>query len=247
VRFRIVTYNVHKCRGLDGRVRPDRVARVLREVHADIVALQEVLSVPGGPPEGHQAEYLAGALGLNLRLGVTRTLRGGSYGNAILSRFALGKVGCHDLSVAGREPRGCLRAEVVLGRGCHLHVFNVHLGTAYRERRLQGRKLVEGGLLDRPEEQNGPRIVLGDFNEWAPGLASRLLRARFNSVDVRTHLRRRRTYPGMLPILHLDHIYFDDPLELDALILHRTRSALLASDHLPLVADFRWDDRTAVA
>lgn len=246
MRFRIVTYNVHKCRGLDGRVRPDRVAKVLEELDADIVALQEVLSVPGGPPEGHQAEYLAAALGLNLRLGVTRTLRGGAYGNVVLSRFALGKGSSHDLSVTGREPRGCLRAEVVLGRGRRLHVFNVHLGTAYRERRLQGRKLVEPGLLDHPE-QNGPRIVLGDFNEWAPGLASRLLRARLNSVDIRTHLRRRRTYPGMMPIFHLDHIYFDDPLELDALILHRTRRALLASDHLPLVAVFRWDDRAVAA
>ena len=75
VRFRIATYNVHKCRGLDGRVRPDRIARVLKEVDADVVALQEVLSIHRGPPEAHQAEYLAGALGLNLRIGITRTLR----------------------------------------------------------------------------------------------------------------------------------------------------------------------------
>jgi endonuclease/exonuclease/phosphatase family metal-dependent hydrolase len=240
MRFRVATYNVHKCRGLDGRVRPDRIARVLKEVGADVVALQEVLSVHRGPPEAHQAEYLAAALGLNLRVGITRTLRGGSYGNALLSRFALGEGRSHDLSVAGREPRGCLRADVLLSRDRRLHVFNVHLGTSYRERRVQGRRILEPGILDSPELR-APKIVLGDFNEWPPGLASRLLRARLNSVDLRTHLRRRRTYPGLAPIVHLDHIYFDDPLEIDALALHRSRTALVASDHLPLVADLRWE------
>jgi endonuclease/exonuclease/phosphatase family metal-dependent hydrolase len=58
------------------------------------------------------------------------------------------------------------------------------------------------------------------------------------SVDIRTHLRRSRTYPGMLPFLHLDHIYFDPELKLDRLTLCRTRKAMVASDHLPLAAEF---------
>ena len=243
MRFRVVTYNIHKCRGMDGRVRPQRVAAVLKEVAADIVALQEVLSVPLGPPEAHQGQYLAAALGLHLREGITRPLRHGAYGNVVLSRFPLGEGRSHDLSVSGREPRGCLRADVILSRGKRLHVFNVHLGTSYRERRHQARKLLAPELLERPE-LTGPRIVLGDFNEWAPGLTSRLLRERLNSVDIRTHLRRRRTYPAVASIFHLDHIYFEDPLQLDGLVLHRSRAALMASDHLPLVADFRLDTRS---
>ena len=46
-RFRVVTYNVHKCRGLDRRVRPARIAEVLREINADIIALQEVVCIEG--------------------------------------------------------------------------------------------------------------------------------------------------------------------------------------------------------
>jgi endonuclease/exonuclease/phosphatase family metal-dependent hydrolase len=81
--------------------------------------------------------------------------------------------------------------------------------------------------------------VLGDFNEWTRGLASRLLSAHLQSADVRHHLRRAKTYPGVLPFLHLDHIYYDDgALELKRLTLHKTRTALVASDHLPLIADF---------
>jgi endonuclease/exonuclease/phosphatase family metal-dependent hydrolase len=237
VRFRVVTYNVHKCRGMDGRVRPQRIAAVLREVAADVVALQEVLSVPGADHATDQARFLADALEMELRFGATREVPGGCYGNAVMSRFPLGTGRSHDLSVPGREKRGCLRADVHLAPGRWLHVFNVHLGTAFLERRVQARRLVAAEILEN-HELKGPRMVLGDFNEWATGLATRLLRSNLNSVDIRTHLRRRRTYPGMVPVLHLDHIYYDDPLELQALVLHRTRLALVASDHLPLVADF---------
>ena len=56
---------------------------------------------------------------------------------------------------------------------------------------------------------------------------------------VRLHLPRSRTYPGVLPLLHLDHVYYEDSLELEAMTLFRSRLSLLASDHLPLVADFQ--------
>ena len=87
---------------------------------------------------------------------------------------------------------------------------------------------------------SGPRVVLGDFNEWTHGLASRLLSEELCSADLSHHLRTRRTYPGPLPLVHLDHIYYDDrALKLERLTLHRSRLALVASDHLPLAADFR--------
>ena len=81
-------------------------------------------------------------------------------------------------------------------------------------------------------------MVGGDFNEWTHGLASRLFSQHFQSVDIRTHLGRSRTYLGLLPLFHLDHIYFDSALKLKDLVLHNSRTALIASDHLPLFADF---------
>jgi endonuclease/exonuclease/phosphatase family metal-dependent hydrolase len=235
-RLRVATYNVHRCRGLDGRTRPTRVAGVLREIGADVLALQEVWSVTGGARERDQARFLADELGLNVIEGENRQWKGGSYGNVVLSRFPMHSVKNYDLSVEGRERRGCLHIDVEVG-GTVLHVFNVHLGTAFLERRHQGR------LLARPEillndELEGPRLMLGDFNEWTPGLVTRTLGTHLRSVDIVKHLRRRRTYPGFLPFLHLDHIYHDDDLVLRSLKLHRSRTALVASDHLPLIADF---------
>jgi endonuclease/exonuclease/phosphatase family metal-dependent hydrolase len=234
--LRVVTYNVHRCRGIDGRVRPARIAEVLREVDADVVALQEVLSMPG-PREQNQAEYLAGATGMHWQLGENRQMRGGAYGNVVLSRHPMRRVENYDLSVKGYERRGCLHIDVELD-DVVLHIFNVHLGTDYMERRHQGRRLIGAEILLN-RRLNGPRLMLGDFNEWAPGLTTRLLSSHLKSVDIRKHLRRARTYPGLMPFLHLDHIYHDEELELRKLTLHRSRKALVASDHLPLVAEFR--------
>jgi endonuclease/exonuclease/phosphatase family metal-dependent hydrolase len=209
---------------------------VIADLEADVVALQEVLD--------HQAETISTELGMPYCIGETRKHHGYGYGNVVLSRHPIRASRNYDLSVRGREERGCLRCDVDVA-GLALHVFNVHLGTALIERRHQGRKLIAPELL-ADAGLDAPRIVLGDFNEWTIGLATKLLRSHMQSADVRTHLRRSRTYPGVLPFLHLDHIYYDPELKLEKLTLCRTRKALLASDHLPLVGDFCVDgDRPA--
>ncbi|HWS55163.1 MAG TPA: endonuclease/exonuclease/phosphatase family protein [Pyrinomonadaceae bacterium] len=238
---RVVTYNVHKCQGLDRRVRPARIASVLRETGADVIALQEVVSVEDDARrELHQARFIAEELGFEFHIGENRKHAGGAYGNVVLTRLPVEDCRNYDITWRWREPRGCLRVDVRtdLPGEPVLHLFNVHLGTAFIERRHQGRRLVSEDVL-RDGRLAGPRVVLGDFNEWTHGLASRLLGEELRSADVRQHLRTRRTYPGAFPLLHLDHVYYDSGLELERLALHRSRTALVASDHLPLVADFR--------
>jgi endonuclease/exonuclease/phosphatase family metal-dependent hydrolase len=237
-RIRFLTYNIHKCCGLDRRERPDRIVEVLREVNADVIALQEVLSIPGDR-DRDQAEFIATELGFRSCFGENRRLNGGAYGNLLLSRFPLSAIQNHDITTRRREQRGCLRADIELP-GTTLHVFNVHMGTSFFERRQQARKLVGPEVLRHPT-LHGIRVVLGDFNEWTHGLASRLLRTHFQSLDIRAHTGRSRTYPGLLPLLHLDHMYFDPALSVGNVALHRSRTALIASDHLPLFADFRVD------
>ena len=234
-RFRIATYNIHKCRGVDARVHPERIARVLEEVNADIVSLQEVVSHEGRSIADHQADYLAGHLGFFGAMGETRKHRGAAYGNVTLSRWDFKLVRPIDITVAGREQRVALRTDIRMD-GHILHVFNVHLGTAVRERRQQATRLIDRDLL-RAIDISGPRLVLGDFNEWVHGLVTRTLVAEFHLTDLRSHLTRVRSYPALLPLLNLDHIYFDHHLRMEQAFFHRTRRSLIASDHLPLVAD----------
>ncbi len=82
--------------------------------------------------------------------------------------------------------------------------------------------------------------MLGDFNEWARGIAKDVLAERLQSIDLSKHLRRGgRSYPGFFPILHLDHIYYEGKVEVLKVSMPRDRMALMASDHLPLVADLK--------
>lgn len=231
--LRIATYNIHRCRGLDGRTRPERIAAVLRAIDADVVALQEV--VGAGPRGGGHAEELGALLGMGWVMAPARQLRGHHFGNAVLSRLPITQHLEHDLSWKTCEPRRMQRVDVA-AHGGTLHVYNVHLGTAILERRHQAERLA---AIVSDRHVPGPKLVLGDFNEWMRGLATTLLSAKLNSVDLRDFLRRRWTYPGLFPILHLDHIYYAGKLEVVSIELPRTRLSLVASDHLPLVADVR--------
>lgn len=238
-KIRVATYNIHKGCGLDGRTRIERIADVLDAIGADVVALQEVVSHEGASIEDHQAEYLAKQFGYFHIIGETRKHRGGVYGNVTLSRWSFQQARHVDLSVSGREERGVLRTDIEMD-GQIVHVFNAHLGTGHRERRKQAPRLMGGDLL-KALDIRGPRIVLGDFNEWTRGLVSRTLSGEFPLTDLRAHLPRIRAYPSGLPLLSLDHIYYDHHFEVERAHFHRSRLSLMASDHLPLVADLLID------
>ena len=231
--IRVVTYNVHRGRGLDGRTKPDRIVAVLQDIDADIVALQEV--VGAGPRHGGHAEEIGAALGMGWVMAPTRQLWSHQFGNVVLSRFPVLHHVKYNLSWKTCEPRGCMRVDLDLD-GFTLHFYNCHFGTAILERRVQAERLA-GIVSDR--RTTGPKIVLGDFNEWTRGPASALLSERLKSIDLGAHLRRRRTYPGVFPLVHLDHVYYEGDVEVEKIELVRSRRALIASDHLPLVVTLK--------
>jgi endonuclease/exonuclease/phosphatase family metal-dependent hydrolase len=234
VDLRVVTYNVHRCRGMDRRTRPERIAAVLRAVAPDVIALQEVIG-PGMSGAGH-AEQIGAMLGMGWVMAPTRELRRHQFGNVVLSRFPIRDSSQLDLTWKTCEARGAQRVAVDIGHGRLLQVYNAHLGTALLERRYQAPRLA--AWVDEPRLRD-PKILLGDFNEWGRGLVADVLAQRLQSVDLFPHLRRRRTYPGFFPVLHLDHIYHAGRVDVRQVQLPRTRLALVASDHLPLLADIR--------
>jgi endonuclease/exonuclease/phosphatase family metal-dependent hydrolase len=235
--MRIVTYNIHKGRGMDGRISTKRIANVLEELDADIIALQEVFAQCDSQ-EG-QVEMLASELGMRSTFGCTRHHRNRPYGNAILSRWPILQSHEMDISWMHRERRGCIRADLKTPAGT-LHVFNIHMGTSYFERRHQVRSLLSSKQI--VEDLSGPRVLVGDFNEWIKGLTTRMLSEKFESLNLELHVRKRRSYPGLLPVLHLDHIYFERPLYVQKAELVRTKLSKVASDHVPLVASFTWGE-----
>ncbi|HEY7037290.1 MAG TPA: endonuclease/exonuclease/phosphatase family protein [Methylomirabilota bacterium] len=225
--FTVASYNIHKCAGLDRRVDLERIADVLREINADLVGLQEVYRP--------QAHALAERLGVQVAMGPTRERDGLAYGNAVLTRLAVRGSRIFDLSQPDREPRGGIRLDLELPHDQDqlLHLFNVHFGLKIRERASQVRMLVREHILH--DELTGPRVVVGDLNEWFwfPGAVGRTLRRELHGPRIR------RTHPAPLPLFPLDRIYWDRGLDADGFRVHRSRLARVASDHLPVVARLR--------
>jgi endonuclease/exonuclease/phosphatase family metal-dependent hydrolase len=230
--LRVATYNIHRCRGLDGRTRPERIAEVLHGVDADVIALQEV--VGAGPRHGGHAQELGAALGMGWAMAPTRLLRLHAYGNVVLSRFPIVHHVRYDLSVedvraallpaSGRRPRA---------DGCSTCTTST---SARRFSNGASRPSVwraSSRIAASPDR----RSCSATSTSGRAGPASALLSERLHGVDLSAHLRRRRTYPGVLPLVHLDHIYHAGPVEVRRVELVRTRRSLIASDHLPLVAE----------
>ncbi|HZQ54922.1 MAG TPA: endonuclease/exonuclease/phosphatase family protein [Bryobacteraceae bacterium] len=229
ISFRAGTYNVHKCKGLDWRVSPARIADVIARLETDVLAVQEILL--------SQAEEICKRIAVPFTFGAARLYGREPYGNAVYTRFLAACHQSHNITVPGREPRQCLRVLLQLPQGNTMNFFAVHLGTSFTERPKQARQLLSGRILCAPDA-NTRRIVAGDFNEWTNGAATRLLSEHLQSADITMHLKRRRTYPGVFPFMHLDHIYYDDCFQLREMHLDRSKLSLIASDHLPLVATF---------
>jgi endonuclease/exonuclease/phosphatase family metal-dependent hydrolase len=203
---------------------------VIAELDADVVGLQEVIRGEGGG-DADQPDYLASKLSMSMIMGATRPLAGGSFGNAILTRLPVIASTTHDLSHGRFERRGCLRVDVAADSAI-VHVFTCHLGRRFRERREQ---LTLLAALLAVTDIKGPRVLMGDFNEWHRGPITRGLRREFGASASRV----RRTFPARFPMFALDRIYWDSDLEGEGFRAHRSPLARVASDHLPVVATLR--------
>lgn len=241
--MRVVSWNIHGGVGRDGLRDLDRVARVLSDARCDVAALQEV----GDPHRARDGEdrrnevadhaaHLGKLLGWYVAFGPTLVLAGRPYGNAVVSRHPIVRVKNYDLSVRGREPRGCLRADLQTVDGV-LHLFNLHLGLSGGERRRQAGMLLSADLL-RDAALTAPLVVCGDFNMWfpVPGPIARLLRRNLRDAAYLAGARR-ATWPARLPLLRLDRAYVDGGIEVLACGVLDDPEARAASDHLPLWLD----------
>ncbi len=218
----LVTYNIHACVGTDGRFDPARIADVLRELDADVVALQEV---DHHHVDGYDLlDYLAAKTGLTAIAGPTLLRESRHYGNAILTKLPILTVNRVDLTIPGREPRGAL--DVTLdGRERHVQVVATHLGLKPWERRQQVRQLLK--LFDIGSKDI--YVLLGDLNEWFLwGRPLRWLHGHFLSTP---HI---ATYPSRQPFMALDRLWVHPRRRLAKLEVHVSSLARIASDHLPL-------------
>nr|WP_153340332.1 endonuclease/exonuclease/phosphatase family protein [Roseospira navarrensis] len=252
--IRIATYNVHGCVGLDRRQDAGRVARVLRDLDADIIGLQEVLgqgadletmtvfpvTSKGDAPGRDQLAVFADHLGYEARAGANLMREGRRFGNALLSRHPI--VSARRLNLAhgnGREPRGAIDAVISAPAGV-VRVLVTHFGLGGPERAWQAARLAEY-LAEPPPGVPAlvpaATIVLGDFNDmWPP---SKTYHPMIEALGGRPPWR--RTWPAPAPILPLDKIWPGPGAHLEDAQAWRGPGARVASDHLPLVGRLALD------
>jgi len=238
--FRILTYNVHHCRGTDGRLSPSRIAEVIASCRPDIVALQE-LDV-GRPRTGgvDQAHEIAQELGMHMLFHPSIRVMEEQYGNAILTSLPAQLVKAGALpGRPGLEPRGALWARVQIG-GASLQVINTHLGLRRPERLLQVDALLGPEWLGHPSCRE-PRVLLGDFNALPRSRVYQRLVAQLKDAQTSHHVRRpAATFPARLPLARIDHVFVGSAVEILRVEALRTPLARVASDHLPLLVEFHF-------
>ena len=222
-RVRVATYNVHRAIGTDGRSDPKRILGVLREIDADVYALQEVEAHDDGED---MLAWLGNEMGFHSVPGTTLKRHDGHFGNGLLSRCPIRARRVADLSWRGREPRGAIAIDIDCS-GRELRVVATHLGLRPAERRDQVAQLLHL-LRERPDDHS---ILLGDLNEWF--LWGRPLRRLHRHFKATPSL---ATFPSFAPFLALDRVWAHPRAMLKRLDVHRTPLSRRASDHLPLVA-----------
>jgi endonuclease/exonuclease/phosphatase family metal-dependent hydrolase len=243
---RILTYNVHRCVGTDGRLDVGRIAAVIAAEAPDIVALQEVDVGRARTGRVDQAHELARRLGMTSRFHAALEVEEELYGDAILTPLPERLVRAGPLPgyslVPGLEPRGALWVAVDLPGGQSLQVLNTHLGLVPREQQIQATALVGSQWLGSADRAD-PLILTGDFNAGPRSRVHAILGAVLaNAHDrPRSGPRRVATFPSRLAMLRIDHVFVSPGVRVTAVRAGASPLARVASDHLPLVVDLELD------
>ncbi|MGG6894387.1 MULTISPECIES: endonuclease/exonuclease/phosphatase family protein [Rhizobium] len=224
----IASYNVHKCVGADRRFDPERTSRVIYEIDADVIGLQEADTRFGERTGILDLRRLERETGL-IPVPIAGTSKAhGWHGNVVL--FKQGTVrDVHQIKLPGLEPRGALIAEIELARGGSIRIIAAHLGLLHRSRAQQTRLIVD--LMNDGSEM--PTVLLGDLNEWRLGDRSSLntFQAAFGPLPPAVP-----SFPSTLPLLALDRIMANRRGMISAVEVHDSPLARVASDHLPIKA-----------
>lgn len=236
--LRVASYNICKSVGTDLRRRPERVLAVLRELDADVVAVQEVDRRFGTRSAALSPEAIAAETPYEpVRFGV-RPASLGWHGNVLLVRRGVEVRATRRLELPALEPRGAVLADIRV-RGTDIRVIGMHLGLIGLWRKRQARAvLMSLEALEYPL----PTIMMGDLNEWTMDGGCLRLFARHHHVAAPGP-----TFHSRRPIAALDRVITSLDLRVEASGVHRSQKSRVASDHLPVWAEIAPAGRSSAA
>jgi endonuclease/exonuclease/phosphatase family metal-dependent hydrolase len=240
--LRIMTYNVHSCVGMDGKLDAERIARVIARARPDVVALQELDVGRVRTESMDQAHRIAHHLAMEFHFHPALHLEEERYGDAILTHLPMRLVKAGALpGLPGKpqlEPRGALWVAVEHG-GREIQVLNTHLGLSRRERIAQVEALLGPEWLGHPQCR-APVVFCGDLNALPSSPVCSRLKGRLSDVqELAAGHRPRGTFSSRMPNLRIDHVFVSAGVAATGIEVADSELARVASDHLPLVAELR--------
>jgi len=226
MRITVASYNIHKGVGLDRKRDPERIVAILREVDADVIALQEC-----DRRFGERASVIPRALldespWCPVPLAM-RPLSLGWHGNALLVRKGISVQSCAAVPLPVLEPRGAVCADLKV-KGKALRVVGMHLDISGLRRHHQVRSVLHHVARS---DGHAPAVLMGDMNDW-----SRNGRALREFGDGWRMVAAGHSFPARRPVAPLDKIVVSQDWHVAACGVHRSALAAQASDHLPVWA-----------
>lgn len=236
LRLKIMTYNVHGCAGMDGRISPRRIARIIATEEPDIVALQELDDCRSRSRCENQAAIIAELIGYHVVYCPTVTNGSERYGHAVLSRWPLETVQVAELPYSPRgfwpERRAALWTRLSV-ESVPIHIVTTHLGLNANERLQQLAALLGPDWLG-PVLEAEPVVLCGDFNFLPRSAAYRLATSKLTDVVTTRGV---NTFSSVQPVMRLDHIFVSKHFAAEKAHVVRNALTRTSSDHLPLVVE----------
>jgi len=248
--IKVMTYNIHSCIGIDGKLFVSRIGRIIGRQAPDIVALQEVDRNMRRTGRTDQIRLLADQLDMYSYFFPLLSRDEGAYGLAVLSRSPFTST---DITILPRlqsgrrirERRGIMRVQLDTPAG-PLHFLNTHLSFIRQETLLQVSYIAEQNIRGKiPPDQ--PIILCGDLNSGVKSNAYAVLSGILNDCEMRTpHFTPEPTFFSAYPLLRLDHIFHSGHFQPLAVHVINDWECRLASDHLPVCSTLllKKDQRT---
>ena len=238
--MRVMTYNVHSCIGMDGRLSPRRIAKVIATYDPDVIALQELDVRRPRTKKMDQAHLIARELEMEFHFHPAIKIEEEEYGDAILSRYPsqLVKAGMYPKipKFQGLEPRGALWVEISVN-GQKIQLINTHIGLRIIERQIQINHLLSEEWLTH-FNCKPPTIICGDFNTTPRSPLYRKIATNWRDVQTyNNNGRPKNTWFPHYPVGRIDHIFVSPEMRVLKTDVPRTTLTKRASDHLPLIAD----------
>ncbi len=226
ISLRVASYNIRKAVGLDWKRDAQRIIKVLGELDADIIALQEADKRLGDRPGTLPANILESELGYKFARIEGCGPSHGWHGNAILYRDPFLLIESEKINIPTLEPRGAVGALFNNGSGLKFKFIGVHLSLIGNIRAKQIKYLSD---KIENEDELVPTIIAGDFNEWREmGKACRAAGAGFHIITPGA------SFHSKKPIVPLDRFILWGDVNLQNMGVHKSPLSKRASDHLPI-------------